>query len=186
MPRPPSGPGRRAARHSDIPVWLPPALVAVVVSALAGALWLSARLTPSAPVTDAALFLHLASLVVGFGAVLAVDWVALLWVVRRRHFSDVLHAADNVHIPVWVGYAGLLVTGVILHPDLANRTTVLKMGLVLVVGWNGALAMALHRGLVAAPSGEVPRRLLVWSALSAAVSQAGWWGATVIGFLNAR
>jgi hypothetical protein len=133
-----------------------------------------------------ALFLHLVSLVVGFGAVLAVDWVALLWAVRRRHFSDVLRAADNVHVPVWVGYAGLLVTGTLLNPDLGSRLTSLKIALVLVVGWNGALAMALHRGLVAAPSGEVPRRLIVWAGLSATVSQVGWWGATVIGFLNAR
>lgn len=186
MPPLSPGAGRPRARHSDIPAWLPPGLVVLVASALAGAVWLSTRLLPAAPVADAALFLHLASLVVGFGAVLGVDWVALLWVLRRRHFSDVLRAADNVHVPVWVGYAGLLVTGTLLNPDLGSRLTWVKIALVLVVGWNGALAMALHRGLVAAPSGEVPRRLMLWAGLSAAVSQAGWWGATVIGFLNAR
>jgi hypothetical protein len=155
---------------------------AAIAVAGAGCLWAATNLHPGRTVHDCALFVHLASLVVGFGAVLTVDWVALLWVLRRRTLTEVLVTAGTVHVPIWAGYAGLVLSGVLLEPALASSITQLKLVLVLLIGWNGLVATWLHHVL----QGDVRRCLILVSALSATVSQLGWWGAMVIGFLNGR
>jgi hypothetical protein len=63
--------------------------------------------------------------------------------------------------------------------------TVLKLGLVAILTLNGVQAMALSRRL-SEHVGVLPRRLLVWGGLTSAVSQICWWGAVIIGFLNAN
>lgn len=145
-------------------------------------LWLAGHVHAGHVLHELALFVHLASLVIGFGAVLTVDWLATLWVLRRRTLTDVLHAAHNVHVPIWAGYAGLVLSGVLLEPELSNPLTQVKLVLVLVIGWNGLLATALAHHLRGLPT----RALLVVSCVSAGVSQTGWWGAMAIGFVNSR
>ena len=130
---------------------------------------------------DCALFAHLASLVIGFGAVLSVDWVALLWSSGRRDLADVLRTADNVQVPIWAGYAGLVPSGIALEPDLSSPLTLVKLGLVLLIGWNGLVVTWLQPHLRAGSE-----RALTLSGMSALVSQLGWWGAMAIGYLNAR
>lgn len=166
-----------------IPGWVPLVVVGAGI-AVAGALclWTAAHVHPDRVLHDTALFVHLASLVVGFGAVLSVDWVALLWVLRRRTLTDVLTTAGNVHVPIWAGYAGLVLSGVLLEPDLGSQVTQVKLALVLLIGWNGLVAMWLHHLL----QGEVRRLVILVSVVSATVSQVGWWGAMVIGFANGR
>lgn len=167
--------------------WLRPAVLPSVVTVLVtGAVCASSVVHPRPAVHDAALFVHLACLVVGFGAVLAVDWVALLWIRHRRTFDDVLAAAHNAHTLVWAGYAGLVTSGVFLEPDLGSVATRVKIALVFLIGWNGSLAVAIHRHLESA-GGHSPRGpLMLMSSLAALLSQAGWWGATVVGFVNAH
>ena len=157
-------------------------LAAAALAALGATVVLTAERVHAGPVThDVALFVHLASLVVGFGAVLSVDWVALLWISGRRELADVLHTAENVHVPIWTGYFGLVLSGVALDPDISSPVTALKLGLVLLIGWNGLvvgwLQPQLHQG---------SPRALTLSGMSALISQLGWWGATVIGYVNAR
>ena len=134
---------------------------------------------------DAALFVHLSSLILGFGAVLAVDWTALRWVLGHRPFHAVLTTAGHVHGAIWLGYAGLVASGLLLSPNLSSAWTVVKLVLVLLIGWNGLAAMALQRHLEKSDGGPGGRGMLVASC-SAGLSQACWWGATVIGFINAR
>jgi hypothetical protein len=166
-----------------VPGWAPLAVAGAVIAGAGGAcLWTAHHVHPDRVLHDAALFVHLASLVVGFGAVLTVDWVALLWVMRRRRLTDVLATATNVHVPIWAGYAGLVLSGVLLEPALDSGITQVKLGLVLLIGWNGLVAMWLHHLL----EGEVRRVVIAVSAVSATVSQAGWWGAMLIGFANGR
>ena len=105
---------------------------------------------------EVALFGHLASLVLGFGAVLAVDWVARLWICRQRSLGDIVRSADNARYPVWLGYAGLVGTG---GNDPARKT---------------------GQGDGSRPG----RRLLLTAVGSASVSQVGWWGAMSVGFLK--
>lgn len=173
----------RPSRSRSDRSWWPFAAAAASFAAIApGCLWTATHAHPTGIGHDAALFAHLASLVVGFGAVLGVDWVALLWATGRRELCDVLTAAGNVQVPIWLGYAGLVLSGLFLEPDTARGLTQVKLGLVLLIGWNGLVATWLHPQLVRSPRPS----LLAASALCATVSQCGWWGALVIGHLNAH
>jgi len=173
----------RPVEAPRLPSWAPYVATGLALTGLGvGAVWTAGHIAPDAALHDAALFVHLACLVVGFGAVLTVDWVALLWVARRCELRDVLRQAGNVHVPIWTGYAGLAVSGVMLEPDVTSPMTQAKLAMVLVIGWNGLLAMWLHGRLT-----ENPLCFRLWiSALTATLSQAAWWGAMLIGFLNAR
>lgn len=176
---PPTG----APTRRPLPAWAPLVGYAVAFALVAPCcLWTAAHAHPGPVLHQVALFAHLAFLVVGFGAVLAVDWIALQWSLRRRPLADVLRMATDVQLPIWGGYAGLVASGLLLEPDLSRGLTVTKLVLVLVIGWNGLVATALHRPL----QGEPRRGLVVAAAACATVSQLGWWGAVVIGHLNAH
>lgn len=156
-----------------------------VTAGVGVAVWLGASLHPHPLVHHGALFLHLACLVLGFGAVLSVDWVAAGWALGRRGFHDVMTVAGHAHAPIWAGYAGLVASGSLLEPDLHSPLTLVKLGLVLVIGLNGAVATALQDRLAATAPGGPTGRLMVLGGLVAAVSQTCWWAATLIGFANA-
>lgn len=128
---------------------------------------------------DAALFLHLAAMVVGFGAVLLVDWIGLLWLAGRRTLADVVHAAQGAHVPTWLGFAGLLVSGLFL-----GSPADLKAAAVLVAGLNGVYASALLPRL--GRRFTLPPQLAIRSVVTAVISQAAWWTAAVLGFLSTR
>jgi hypothetical protein len=152
--------------------------------ALGAAVWTAGHLNPDPSLREAALFVHLVGLVVGFGAVLAVDWVGLLWMLRRRRLADVVDTAGHVNAAIWLGLVALVLSGVVLGPDHTARLTQVKLGLVLAITWNGLFAHVLHRRLAAPASGRPSRLLLAGAGLSTTVSQTGWWGAMAIGFLN--
>jgi hypothetical protein len=90
------------------------------------------------------------------------------------------------HTPIWIGLAGLSVSGMLLAPDTSAPLTLVKLVAVLVVALNGLAAATVQRRLLALHGSTPPRRLLLTAALVATVSQAGWWTATVVGFLNAQ
>lgn len=172
---------------APLPSWASPAAATVAVaSGVAAAVWTAGHVRPDAALHEVAVFAHLASLVLGFGAVLAVDWVALLWLTGRRGLADVLRTAANAHVPIWLGYAGLVVSGVLLEPDLSNPLTRIKIALVLAIGWNGVAAAAVHRQLSRLVGRTLEGRRLWTSLCSATVSQLGWWGAMLLGFVNGR
>ncbi|WP_213450538.1 hypothetical protein [Rhizomonospora bruguierae] len=155
------------------------AWIAVVVSA--------AHLHVNPAIHEAALFLHLAAVVLGFGAVLTVDWVGLLWILRQRTLSAVAQAAHTAHLPIWLGLAGLAVTGALLSPHVSSPRTAVKLGAVLIVALNGLYAGQIQQRLSRYGDGTpVPRALLLRSMTAAGISQAGWWTAVIIGFLNAQ
>ncbi len=64
--------------------------------------------------------------------------------------------------------------------------TAVKLAAVLVIGLNGAYAGDLLRRLSAISGSSPPPGLVARSLLAAAVSQAAWWTAVVIGFLNSQ
>lgn len=170
-------PGERALRRAGS---LAP--VAGILLGVPACWWIAVHAHPGHLAHEVALFGHLASLLLGFGAVLSVDWVGLLWVLGRRTFDDVLATAGHVTLAIWLGYAGLVASGLFLEPDLTRPLTRLKLVLVVVIGLNGLLATALHRRLCDQPS----TLLLVVSSTSAGLSQLGWWGCVVIGHVNTR
>ena len=161
----------------------------VVVLALAVPLLLLTSAPPlvvPARVHDVVLRSHLAALALGFGAVLAVDWHGLLWLLRRIELGELLTVTTRLTTPIWLGLAGLVTTGALLDPDTGSTLTRLKIALVALVAVNGLHASAVHRALSARRGSAVPRRLLVRALAVGGLSQLGWWGATVIGLLNSR
>lgn len=157
-----------------------------ITFAWAGVLVTTTRVHPSATVHQLALFGHLAALVVGFGAVLTVDWFGLLWTIRRRTLVAVLDTAHGAHSLIWLGLLGLSVSGSLLSPDLSSPLTDLKLVAVLAVAINGIHVGRLQSLLGPYADGRTPpRSLIVSGALAVLVSQAAWWTATAIGFLAA-
>ncbi|MFD9406442.1 hypothetical protein ACFWBN_05360 [Streptomyces sp. NPDC059989] len=181
---------RRSPQPSDlllVPGWCAPALASLTVCAgWAASIWVAVHLRADATLHMVALFVHLACLVVGFGAVLAIDYYGALWLSGRKTLSEVVGFTAPLHLPVWAGLAGLIASGAFLHPDLSSPLTCVKLGLVLLLALNGVQAGVLHRRLAALDGRPATRRLLVRGALSATVSQIAWWGAVAIGFLNSR
>ncbi|MCP3754196.1 hypothetical protein [Streptomyces sp. TBY4] len=180
-------PRRREAELLRLPGWCGTTAASLAVFlGWAATTWIALHLKADTTLHTAALFVHLASLVLGFGAVLAIDYYGALWITGRKTLSEVLDFTAPLHVPVWAGLGGLLFSGAFLHPDLSSPLTCVKLGLVLVLSLNGVQASALHRRLAATDGVTVPRSLMVRGALTASVSQAAWWGAAAIGFLNSQ
>ncbi|MDG4807531.1 hypothetical protein O7634_12295 [Micromonospora sp. WMMD1120] len=132
-----------------------------------------------------ALFCHLTCLVVGFGAVLTVDWFSLRWLLRREPLGAVLTAARGAHLLIWLGLVGLLASGAALGPDTSSGLVWVKLLAVLVVGVNGLFLDRVRDQLVAV-QGRPPWSALLPGVAAATVSQLGWWTATLVGFWNAN
>lgn len=164
--------------------------IVMPVAALA-ALWAAMFLTVPLVQVDAdlrtvALFAHLAALVLGFGGVLTLDWFGLMWMLRRQTLTALVRVAQVVQTPIWLGLAGLTLSGMFLSPNTAEPLVVVKLLAVLVVALNGLAAARVHERLLALGERAPTPTLLVASLLVAGVSQAGWWTATLVGFLSTQ
>ena len=158
-------------------------LLSVVSLTIVGLIFISTLVNPPQWLQLVALFVHLISLVVGFGSVLAVDWYGLLSLSRRVTIGDVLLTAERMTPLIWIGLAGLTTSGVLLKPDLNSWPFVIKLCCVLGVGIVGVLALATSRLMerqMPAPSPSLIHRGMIL----AGASQAFWWTAVVIGFLT--
>lgn len=167
-----------------LPLWALGLLGVVAAVMLVGAVWSAEHLHPDRLLRTVALFVHLVSLVVGLGAVMAVDWFAMLWLLGRRSLGDVARVGNATHTLIWIGLTGLILSGTVLRPDLSNPLTWIKLGLVLLVMLNGLHAYSVGERLVRLQFDNPPRRMLRRAGIAAIVSQLGWWGATLIGFVN--
>jgi hypothetical protein len=158
----------------------------LVVAAWAMAIAVASVIDAPWPLRRGALFLHLGALVAGFGAVLVVDLHGVLWLIGRRRLGDLLTITDALQPLIWGGLAVLVASGVLLAPNLGLPRTDVKLVLVLVAALNGMWAHELsgrlraHAAHVAA--GAVDQGLLLKVLGAGAISQAAWWGATLIGF----
>jgi hypothetical protein len=133
------------------------------------------------------LFGHLASLVVAFGAVLVVDVFGLLWMVRKKTLSEVFRVAGVTQALIWIGWFGLVATGIplLIMKGLVDQLTLLKIFLVAMVGLNGLFLDRIKKAGEKVPDGTAPPAGLIFRmGLATAISQLGWWGATIIGFYH--
>lgn len=172
--------------RDPVPSWVMVLAGVAATAGLGGAVWAAAHVHPPPTLRLGALFVHLAALVVGFGAVLAVDWFALLWLLGRRSLAELTNVAAAVHLPIWLGLVGLVLSGALCRPDISETLTRIKLGLVLLVTLNGLYTYTLSARLARIGGSPVPPRLLLNAVIAATLSQLGWWGATLIGFLNAQ
>ena len=160
----------------------------IILLGLLAALIVSTLVPHDYALRPVALSLHVLSLVVSFGAVLVIDWHGLLWLAGRRGLTESTRLAAGAGPLIWGGLAGLMATGAFLHPDLSSPLTVTKLGLVLAVAWNGAAMSALRRRMAQLPAyvkpADLPRRDWRLMMTATVISQVGWWGAILIGFVN--
>jgi len=172
----------------------PPARRAISFAVVTGAWALAVLATAVVPARDpqvagVALFIHLVSMAVGFGAVVMVDVYGLLWLFGARTLSELVALAKVAHGVIALGVAGLLASGIPLRPDLTSGLARLKLLLVLVLMLNGVAAQrALHRLQATLPT-DLRGASIPWVAFqrvlfAALVSQSTWWGAIAIGFVT--
>jgi hypothetical protein len=159
-------------------------LLALGVCAVVGvSVAVSAAVEVSATVRQVALFAHLAALVVGLGSVVAIDWHGLLWLLGRTRLDDVVVLSARLSAPIWLGLSGLVASGALLSADPTEPLTAVKIAVVMVLAVNGVYVVSIRQQLKAS-GGDPAGRLLARGLASAALSQACWWTATLIGFLN--
>jgi hypothetical protein len=160
----------------------------IILAFLLGAIGVSRFVPVDYALRPVALALHIISLVVAFGAVLVIDWHGLLWLFGRRGLSESTRLAAAAGPLIWGGLFGLIASGALLHPNISSPLTIVKMVLVLMVAWNGAAMTTVRRRMAQLPPYIKPTDLPVrdWAILMAAtvISQVGWWGAIIIGFVN--
>jgi hypothetical protein len=163
-------------------------------AAVTGAWVLAVTAAAMFPLADpqlawAALFIHLVSMAIGFGAVVMVDVYGLLWLFGFRTLSEVVSLAAAAHGLIVLGVAGLLASGIALRPDLGSALARLKLVLVLVLMLNGVAAQRTLRRLKKALPTDVRGASIPWGVfqrvlVAAVVSQSTWGGAIAIGFVT--
>jgi hypothetical protein len=140
-------------------------------------------------VARVALFVHVVSMAVGFGAVVMTDVYGILWLLGYRTMQDIVSLAVAAHGVISLGVGGLLASGIALRPDLSSPLARLKLGLVLALMLNGVAAQRMLHGFRHTLPSEVRGANVPWAAFqrmlaTAVVSQSTWWGAIAIGFLT--
>ena len=123
-----------------------------------------------------------------FGAVLVIDWHGLLWLAGRRGLTESTRLAAGAGPLIWGGLAGLSRPAPCSTRTSTSPLTVTKLVLVLAVAWNGAAMSALRRRMAQLPAyvkpADLPRRDWRLMMTATVISQVGWWGAILIGFVN--
>ncbi len=134
-----------------------------------------------------ALFIHLVSLIVGFGAVLVVDTFGLLMILEKIPLSLLKKTARITQRLIWAGWVGMVISGInlILLKGYVDNLTRIKLFLVLMIGVNGIFLHLIKKALSGFENKkDVPNVWRFRIALSSAISQTGWWGAILIGFVH--
>lgn len=135
------------------------------------------------------LFIHVVSLIVGFGSVVVIDVFGLLWLFKYKNISlkKVNDTARITQALIWVGWFGLVLSGIglITLKGYVDNLTKIKLYFVLLVGLNGIfLHFIKHKLEALATRAQMPPRLFLQILLTTAISQLGWWGALIIGFVH--
>ncbi len=133
------------------------------------------------------LFVHFVSLIVGFGSVIVIDTFGLLWLLKKVKLTFVNQVANVTQPLIWIGWTLLVLTGIplILMKGSVSGLSTLKIFAVLVVGLNGVYLHIIKKSMGEVTDETVLPNLAKFRiTLASTISQAGWWTAIVIGFLN--
>ena len=85
----------------------------------------------------------------------------MVWLVRRCTFAEAVRGAGRLHIPIWAGLAGLVLSGTLLEPDVDSAMTRIKFALVMILALNGLQSTVLGRCMQAS-AGPPETALLAW------------------------
>lgn len=133
------------------------------------------------------LFVHLVSLIIGFGAVLVIDTFGLLMVLKKRSLETVKKVANVTQPLIWAGWLGLIVSGtnLILLKGYVDNLTKIKLFFVLTIGINGIFLHLIKKYLASIHHAEdISQQFRFRILITSAISQTGWWGALFIGFIH--
>lgn len=136
------------------------------------------------------LFVHIVSLVTGLGAVLVIDTFGLLWLLKKFNvdLSLVRRVANITQRLIWLGYSGMILSGIpmLMIKGHVDNLTKIKLFLVLMVGLNGVFLHFIKKSLDALGDNiqTVPAKIYFRIGLASFISQLGWWGATFIGYYH--
>jgi hypothetical protein len=135
-----------------------------------------------------AVFAHVMSLVLGFGAVLAIDVCGLAAVLGRRSLVFAARVAATVDPMLWLGCLGLGLSGLFLEPKLGDVLLWVKLLAVLVAVLNGVNARVVMSAMVNVPEqtklSDLPRAFMMRVLSAALISQVAWWTALTIGYFG--
>lgn len=135
-----------------------------------------------------ALFIHIVSFITAFGAVIAIDFTGLLWLLgwSKLKLAEVVRFAGITQRLIWLGWVGLVASGSVLiyHKGFIDNLTKIKLYFVVLVGLNGIFLHVIKKAMEKVPGEQLPARLKFKMALASMISQVGWWGALTIGFLH--
>jgi hypothetical protein len=133
------------------------------------------------------LFIHLSFLILGFGSVMVTDLYGLLWMRDHVRFTQLTSVGGITQKFIWAGWIGMVAAGIpliILKGEIDNLM-IIKFFFVALIGINGIPLHLLHKEVEKYKKGEhVPNVFMFRLMLSLFVSQLGWWGALLIGFLH--
>lgn len=139
------------------------------------------------PLFYIALFIHVISFIIGFGAVIVIDAFGLLWLIKRVKLATVNTVANVTQILIWLGWTGLVLSGSVLlyHKGFIDNLTWIKLSFVLMLGLNGLFLHSIKKSMerLGSPE-ELPKIIMFRTALASTISQLGWWGAISIGFYH--
>ena len=133
------------------------------------------------------LFIHILSLVIGFGGVIVVDTFGLLWLLKKIPLKTVTNTAEITQRLIWIGWFGLVISGSVLlyQQGTIRDLTWIKLFLVAMLGANGIFLHFIKKSMERLGNIEViPKVIMFRTSLASTISQAGWWGAMIIGFMN--
>lgn len=135
------------------------------------------------------LFVHVTSFAVGFGAVVVIDTFGLCFLLKLFgvNLKLVTGVANVTQRLIWLGFAGLVVSGIpmLYLKGHVDSLTQLKLFFVIMLGLNGVFLHFIKKMMDRLGAIEVfPPHVAFRVGLASSISQLGWWGAFAIGFAH--
>lgn len=134
------------------------------------------------------LFVHLVGFALGFGAVMLVDAVGLLWVFRKAKAEQLGWLSGVAQKIIWSSVAIQIVTGsMLLDPEYITIRTKVKLAAVLILAINGVVLDRLRKKMLSYKQDDfwkLPHVFQLGSVVAIGLSQLCWWAATIIGFIS--
>jgi hypothetical protein len=136
-----------------------------------------------------ALYVHLVSLVVGFGSVIVIDAFGLFWLMKMFgvDLNLLKRVAAITQKLIWTGFTGLVISGTVMLvlKGLVDNLMMLKLFMVFMIGCNGVFLHFIKKGLDSlGDQPDVPKKYMFRISLASTISQLGWWSALTIGYYH--